>query len=359
MTLPPFLGASSHPDESRARYVLLILGVAILFAVAPYMPGLLGGVILFAVTAPMHAWLTRRMRPRQAATIVVIAVLLVILLPGGWIATTAVLEAADAIRRFQTSDWPERLKHVQVGGIDVSKQISDAGGTVVSWMSGRLFSFFGSATRATLNLVIALFGCFYLLLSGPMLWYRARPYLPMADNLAEQLRIRFVAVTEAMVIGTLLTAIIQGAMIGIGFAIVGLHGAVLWGVVTAIASILPVLGSALVWVPGTVLLFLGQRPGAALVLLAIGVVASNVDNVIRLVVYRRVSDVHPMITLVGAFAGVGVFGLVGVLVGPLVLLYFVELLRAYDAAFGVREAGLRASRSQGIRIPPEALADIR
>jgi predicted PurR-regulated permease PerM len=102
-------------------------------------------------------------------------------------------------------------------------------------------------------------------------------------------------------------------------------------------SVLPVLGSALVWGPATVFLLLQQRVGAAImVAVAGGLVASNVDNVVRLVVYRRVSGIHPMLTLVGAFAGVRAFGLVGVFVGPLMLSYFMELL-ALRESFSERQ----------------------
>jgi predicted PurR-regulated permease PerM len=105
--------------------------------------------------------------------------------------------------------------------------------------------------------------------------------------------------------------------------------------VTAFASILPVLGSALVWLPGVIVLLLQSKYGAAAGLAAIGgLVASNIDNLIRPLVYRRVSDIHPMVTLIGAFAGVKYFGLLGVLLGPLAIAYLFELLRSYREEYG-------------------------
>ena len=87
-------------------------------------------------------------------------------------------------------------------------------------------------------------------------------------------------------------------------------------------------GSALVWLPAAIYLFAGGRTGAATGLLLFGaLVVSNVDNALRLVVYRRVSHIHPMVTLVGAFAGVHGFGVAGLLIGPLVLSYAIELIR--------------------------------
>jgi predicted PurR-regulated permease PerM len=95
-------------------------------------------------------------------------------------------------------------------------------------------------------------------------------------------------------------------------------------------AILPVVGSGLVWAPGALALFLDQRPGAAIGLAAWGViVVGNVDYLIRPMVFRRWANIHPLITLMGALAGVPYFGLLGLLIGPLALSYFFELIRMY------------------------------
>ncbi|MHB0948560.1 MAG: AI-2E family transporter, partial [Gemmatimonadaceae bacterium] len=217
------------------------------------------------------------------------------------------------------------------GGIDVARQVENAGATLLSWLSGRALALFGSATRATLNLCIARFGLYYLLLDGARLGARAAALLHLPPAHAELLVTRFRAVTDALLVGTLLTAAVQGVIVGLGFAVVGLRGPVLWGVITACVSVLPVLGSAIVWLPGVAALALAHRPGAAILLAIIGGgIAANMDNVVRLVAYRRISGIHPMLTLVGAVAGVGIFGMMGVLIGPLVLSYFFELLRLYE-----------------------------
>jgi predicted PurR-regulated permease PerM len=95
--------------------------------------------------------------------------------------------------------------------------------------------------------------------------------------------------------------------------------------------VFPLFGSAIVWLPGVIVLLLNHRPGAASLLAALGaVLASNLDNLVRPLVYRRVSGIRPMVTLVGAFAGVRLFGLIGAFIGPLVLSYFVELFGVYE-----------------------------
>jgi len=161
-------------------------------------------------------------------------------------------------------------------------------------------------------------------------------------------------VTEATLLGTALVAVAQGTLVGTGFWLVDLPNPLFWGTVTAFASVLPVLGSGLVWAPAAIMLLAQGRVGAAATMLVIGAgIASNVDNLIRPLVYKRVSNTHPMITLVGAFAGVRYFGLLGILLGPLAIAYLFELLHAYRQEYG---AG-----SEGAVAPPPAAgaADVR
>jgi predicted PurR-regulated permease PerM len=140
--------------------------------------------------------------------------------------------------------------------------------------------------------------------------------------------------------------VLQGALVGVGFWVVDLPNPLFWGTVTAFASILPVLGSGLVWLPAVLILAAQERYASAVVLLVIGGgIASNVDNVIRPLVYRRVSNIHPMITLVGAFAGVRYFGLLGLLLGPLAIAYLFELLRFYREDYGAPRAEALSSET--------------
>jgi predicted PurR-regulated permease PerM len=118
---------------------------------------------------------------------------------------------------------------------------------------------------------------------------------------------------------------------------------VFWGVVTIIVAILPIVGSGLVWGPGAASLALQGRYGWAIALVVWGIlVVGNVDNVIRPYVFRRWARIHPFITVIGAFAGINWFGLLGLLIGPLAISYFFELIRMYRAEYLEEEEGLSA-----------------
>lgn len=316
-------------QRQRAAALVAALGIAIVIALTPFASGLLGIAVLYVICAPAHRRLSRRVPPRISALLVLAVTLVLVLLPLGVVVGIVVSEAPDTIAALQQNAILGRLETLRIGGLDVGAQMAQAGGTVVGWLSAQALAFFGSAARGTLSLVIAFFGLYYMLLYPGAVWRSVRDFLPFSDATADHLRDRFHSVTEATLVGTLFTAIVQGVLVGTGFWLVGLPSAAFWGVITALVSVLPMLGSALVWVPGVVVLILSQQWGMAIILAAIGFFAANVDNVIRLIVFKRVSNIHPMATLIGAFAGLKYFGLLGVLLGPLAIAYFFEMLKMY------------------------------
>jgi predicted PurR-regulated permease PerM len=329
----PFL----HSQRDRAGLLIFVLAVAIVLSLLPFLSGLLGAAVLYVVFVGPYHRLARRINPGFAAALTLVAALLVIALPFTWVLGMLIDQAPDAVRSVQSSTLFARVGQLRIGNFLVGAELAKASGTIVSWLSGQLVVFVGSATSAVLNLVIAFFGLYYMLRSGPQLWVVSRGYIPFSPTTADALRDRFFSVTEATLLGTVLTAVMQGSLVGIGFWLVGLPNPFFWGTVTAFASILPVLGSALVWLPGVLVLLAQSRYGAAAIIAVIGgLVASNVDNLIRPLVYRRVSNIHPMITLVGAFAGVKYFGLLGLLLGPLAIAYLFALLQFYGLEYGPR-----------------------
>lgn len=321
--------------RDRAALLILALAAAILFTVAPFLSGLLGAGVLYVIFVKPYRRLERAMRPGVAATITLAAALVIVALPLAWLVAFVIAQAPDALRTLQSSEVFARVAELRIGSFQVGVELAKASGTIASWLSARVFSFMGSATSAVLNLVIAFFGLYYMLRSDGNTWETIRPYIPFSSPTADALRDRFFSVTEATLLGTMLIAVIQGSLVGTGFWIVGLPNPFFWGTVAAIVSILPVLGTSLVWLPAVLVLLVENRYGAAITMLVIGAgIASNIDNLIRPLVYRRVSHIHPMITLVGAFAGVKYFGLLGVLLGPLAIAYLFALLHFYREEYG-------------------------
>lgn len=317
-------------NHQRAALVVLLLGFALVWALAPYTTGLIGIPVLYVIFAPAHRWLSLRMKPALSAALVVLLGVFFVVVPGVSFAGLVVSEAQQIATGVVKSPLLARVAALRIGGTDIGPELANLGRGIVGWLGTGAFSLVGTATRLALNLSIAFFGLYYLLLRPGHTWDAVRPYIPFSALNADKLQQRFNDVTISTLIGTGLTAAVQGLLVAIGFALTGLPNAVFWGVFTVVVAILPVVGAGLVWGPGVLALVLDGRYGAALALGIWGVLAvGGVDYVIRPMVFRRWAQIHPIVTLVGAVAGVPYFGILGLLIGPLALSYFFELIRMY------------------------------
>ena len=316
-------------NHQRAALLVLLLGIGLVIALAPYATGLIGIPVLYAVFAPVHVWLSLRVRPKIAATLVVVLALFLIVVPGVSFAGLVVNQAQQITGSVVRNPILGRIAQLELGGIDIGPRIAELGAKIVGWLGSSAFGLIGTATRLALNLTISLFGLFYLLLQPGETWEAVRPYIPFSARNTEKLRQRFRDVTTSTIIGTGLTAAAQGAILGLAFWIVGLPNALFWGVVTMVFGILPIVGSGLVWVPAAIALLVASRPGPAALIALVGAFVGNVDYILRPMVFRRWANIHPLVTLVGALAGVPFFGILGLLIGPLALSYFFELVKMY------------------------------
>ena len=314
----------------RAAAVVILLGVGVTIALAPFVTGLVGAAVLYVTFAPVYRALRRWLRPSLAAVLVVFIGILLLVIPIAWVVVLMANETPGMVASLLQSPFLERLRDMRVGRFEVGPELEQMGTQLLQWLGSNVFKVLGSVTLTTVNLMFAFFGLYFLVQSPEAAWRTVRPYIPFSEANTIRLQERFRAVTISTLIGTGLAAGAQGLLMAIGFMLVGIPNAWFWGVVTVVFAILPVVGSGLIYVPGVASLVMADRPVAAVVLGIWGfVVVANVDNVIRPLVYRRYAQVHPLLTLVGAIAGISYFGLLGLLLGPLALSYFFELLRMY------------------------------
>lgn len=320
--------------HQRAAIVLALLGVGLAIALAPYATGLMAVPVLYVILAPIQRRLSRIVRPSIGALLVVVLTVLLIFIPGIATLNLIVGQAQDVAGSLLTGPVLDRIRQLRIGPFDVGAEVVRLGQALVGWMGGNALSVLGTVTRLSINILLALFGLYYLLINPDGIWRAVRPYIPFSPANTDRLQERFVAIAISTVIGTGLTAVAQGFAMSLGFAFTGLANPIFWGVVTIVFAVLPVVGSGLIWVPATATLIFADRPGAAvfLVIWSLGTTAL-IDYGFRPFIYNRFAKVHPMVTLVGAIAGISYFGLLGLLVGPLAISYFFEMLRMYRQEF--------------------------
>lgn len=313
-----------------ATLLILLLLTVVLLALKPFLPGLLGAVALYVVVRTPYEWLARHIRPSLAAVIAVLAALVLIVAPFCWLVVMLINRAPGAMSAAVASPLWARIGAIQVGDVPLSAELSKMSGAIISTTSSEIGRFLGTATAIAINLTIALLGLFYLLGASSRTWDFVRQYVPFSSRTADALRDRFIGATQATVLGAGVIAIAQGTLVGLGFAITGLPEPLFWGSVAVVASFIPVIGSTIVWLPGVVVLASQHSYGNAITLFIFGFgLAGNVDSIIRPLVYRRLSETHPLITFVGVLAGIRYMGVIGLLFGPLAIVYVFELLRYY------------------------------
>lgn len=328
------LGSPRVDHRLVAGGVVATLGVCLLVALFPFIPGLLGAPILAVIFSPLYRRLCRRLRPGAAAGLTITAAIALVLIFGLGLAFIVVREVPKVLAGSDLGAMLASLSMLQVHGVAVGSELATAGRSMAAWGSQQLFHIAGSTTRAVMNLVIAFFGLFYALVAGEQTWRSFCAYSPFSRATTERLRAKFRNVTKATLLGIGLGCVVQAIVIGTGFAVTGLSNPLFWGAVAGIVSVLPMLGASLVWLSGTVALVVEQRYAAAILLALIGtIISAHVESFIRPIVSRRVSKLHPLVTVIGAFAGIRYIGLPGVLLGPLALAYFFELLRAFELEF--------------------------
>ena len=324
-------------DISRraAGALILVLGLALLFAMLPYLSGLLAAPVLAIIWRPLQDRLIRRMPPGPAAGIVLLLTFVLIVLPGVWLVTLLIGQAQNAVEALAQSPLLTRLDQVRFGNIRLGPALSQAGQSALAWIGGNALSIIGTAARRVLSLLFAFVGLYYLLVRPGDAWRAVAPLIPFSPERTEALRERFATVTWSTVVGTGLNAVVQGILVGSAFALAGVPNAAFWGAVTAVLSVLPLVGSGLVWGPAAASLLLSDHVAAGIAILLWGLlVVANVDNFLRPMVYRRFASMHPMATLVGAVIGVEYFGMVGLVLGPLAIQYFFELIAMYREEYG-------------------------
>lgn len=213
----------------------------------------------------------------------------------------------------------------------------------------RLPEFLGFAGRFALATLVAVLVVFYLFLRGRHLVDWVVDLLPMHADHSRRILERLEGTVQGVFLGALATAAVQGLVGGVGFWLLGFHKAVVWGAMMAAAGLVPLVGTALVWVPATVYLAATGQPGAAVAMLVVGAIVSTVDNLIRPVLIHGRTDISPLLVFLGILGGLRSIGPMGLIYGPLLVACTVETVHIYRE---LRPSSPLAAAGDGEAAPP-------
>jgi predicted PurR-regulated permease PerM len=328
---------------------VVLVSWAIWLVLRPMRMPIAWAAILAFLLYPLQLSLARRMRGSRTLAAAVLTALTPIAIFAplaliGMAFAQQVSTLSDALQAnpelLDLSAWLDPAAHPRIAGIagwfgsrfgiapaDIGAHLTanlGAWATAVAKSSG---TFFLGTAGLLLRFFLMLFILFFMLRDGSLWFGRIAALLPLAAKRREALFNRLGKVLRAVVYGCGLTAIVQGTLVGIGFAITGLSGPVVFGVLATLLALLPFGGAAVVWVPGVLYLLATGHVGLGIFLLAWGGVVSISDNFIRPMIISRYTPVPTLLVFLGVIGGVGAFGPIGFIIGPVILVLATELLR--------------------------------
>lgn len=204
---------------------------------------------------------------------------------------------------------------------------------VTAYTSDLFPSIIGGAFDLLVGIVIMYFLLYFMFVNHEKFEEGAIRYSPFREQNAMKFAAELKYTTYSNILGQGLIAVVQGALVSIGFFIFGIRDAIFWGVISTFLSFLPVLGAPIVFIPAALLEMANGNNNGGIGLLIWGfVLVINIDNVIRFLIAKRVGNIHPIITVVGVIIGIPVFGIMGLVFGPLLLSYFVLTVRIYETS---------------------------
>ena len=356
------------PRTDYARIAVLLVLVIVLYYVfrilEPFLPALAWAAILATVFHPLFSALSRRLRhPRWASALSCVLLTVVIVLPamfllfmlaGQSVSAYRMLEARvvpggpgyfEAIRKASSYQWfLVKTKGLGMPEPDLGALAAKAIHIVSEFLVSRSASVFSRITHFVVNFLVMLFALYYLLLRGPGILHELRQLSPLRPEHEEKIIEKFRAITLAALGGSLATALIHGTAGGLIFLFFGLPSPLLWGAVMAFLSLVPVVGTALVWAPVVVYYVLTGAVWKGIILLVVFVgVVGTVDNLVKPVLIRRGTEIDTFWIFLSVLGGIGVFGFLGLFLGPFLVTLCLVLVEIYKVEFRDELGGNAAS----------------
>jgi predicted PurR-regulated permease PerM len=363
-TLDPALRvAASRPAIPEKRpsastlFLLALAGVALYYCyliTSPFRASIFLAVMIAIVFHPVHGWIQQHVQGKNAAALIsTILIIVVVIIPStglGMVVLKEIRGMYDLLNEKSTEQggWNPYVTHfvdrilVWAGNyIDIStldlrgallRRLDQISNTLASW-GAQAISDIVSFFTAT---VVAFFTVFFLFRDGESVLVRAADALPLKADQADRLFTRVSDSIVANVYGCLAVALAQGTLLALGFWALGVPSPLVWGLVTGLCSMIPVIGSAVVWVPAAMILFITGHPWKTVILLAWGAAAvGQIDNVVRPYIISERAKMHPLLVFFALLGGAKAFGVLGLFIGPVVIsvtLVVFQMLREENAS---------------------------
>ena len=320
---------------------LLIVSVGFLLILKPFFGTIFWACAITVIFYPLQQRLLKYLngRTNTSALLTLTACILIVVLPVTFLISSVIAEGANVYDKLESGEinpaqyieqvrtaFPAVQQTLERVGLDVAKIKEGALSITMSsgkWLAQNALDIGQNTFKLLLNICLMLYLTFFLLRDGNYLLELLIRALPLGDARERMLFAKFGEVTRATIKGNLVIAVIQGTLGGLIFWVLGIPGALLWGVIMAVLSLIPAVGPAIVWAPVALYLFATGDNMKAIILIAFGAgVIGLVDNILRPILVGRDTKLPDYIVLLSTLGGLGLFGINGFVIGPLVAALF-------------------------------------
>lgn len=325
--------------------LISFLGIVLIWELKYFIPGLLGAITLYILLRQYFFNLTIKRRWKKwVAAFVLIAFCVLLMTIPVWIIVQLLLPKfnyafshTDQImaNAAHLTEWVKNaLPKLKINDAQIQQGLQRILLIVPTIINATL----NATASIVLNTLTAFFILYFMLMSGRNMEKKLLSLLPLKESNKDVLWVETKNMVVSNAIGIPLLIVCQCIIAIIGYWIFGIDQPVVWGILTGVASILPLVGTMIVWVPICVVVLATGHVGLAIGLaLYCAIVVSNIDNVLRFTILKRIGDVHPLITVFGVILGLQLFGLMGLIFGPLLVTYFILLIKIYRLEFSSKK----------------------
>ncbi|MGO9591121.1 MAG: AI-2E family transporter [Candidatus Acidiferrales bacterium] len=327
---------------------LLFYGLALLLAYfvylifAPFLVALAWAAVLVVVSYPAYEWLTRRMHPTSAALVCTLGVTLILIVPSVLVMIEFVRQGVEAAHSIQFSVATGHLawlsgawsrlqdRFPSIGAEDVTAAAHRYTAQAAEFGAARLGTILKNTALFFFHLAVTILAVFYLFRDGDAMVERLRQVLPFESGPGDRMLSDAKELIFASVTSSLASAVVHAVLGGFAFAVTGIEAPLFWGVMMGFCSFIPVVGSAIVWVPAAISLMVGGHLGRGIFLAIFCIlIVSMVDNVMRPWLISGRAQMGGLLVFISVLGGISVFGLLGVVLGPIIVATTASLLDLY------------------------------
>ncbi|HOY94560.1 MAG TPA: AI-2E family transporter [Catalimonadaceae bacterium] len=316
---------------------ILLLLFFILFGLRDYLSALFGSVILYVLFLPMYRYLVevKKWKPSLTSILIIVLSFVVIVLPFLFLSVLLTDKILYYTSHYQEIlVWVKKMEEFSGFSLKDKETITSIASNLGSFLSNLFPQLVTGALDVFIILGLLYFVMYYLQVYNRSLNEHVYKYLPFASPTIKALTEELKASVNANVLGLGIISLVQATLVGISFWIFGVPDAIFWGLISFFAAFIPVLGTPLVWVPGGIYLISNNETGKGVGLLIVGaVVIMNIDNILRLYIAKKMGDTHPLITILGVILGLPLFGILGLVIGPLMISYLILLIKVYEQEY--------------------------